>query len=80
MPFKVQKIIVYITLVLISLAFAYRYTRGTGIYYGDSLGYYMYLPATFIYNNIPEMHELPEGNNIPAHVIKYGEEIASNMH
>jgi hypothetical protein len=46
---------------IVSVVFMLRDARNPEILYGDALGYYLYLPATFIYNNPVSFYEWPEG-------------------
>jgi hypothetical protein len=45
--------------VLVSALFVLRDARDPEILYGDAIGYYMYLPSSFIYHNTVNFYELP---------------------
>lgn len=49
---------------------------GAGVLYGDALGYYMYLPATFIYHNLDSITTLPEDKGIDGDIFWYTNEMA----
>ncbi len=46
--------------------------------YGDALGYYMYLPATFIYNNVDMMYDLPKDKGIDGEILWYADQMKQN--
>lgn len=64
MPKPVRLILVLIV-VAVSAWFMSVYTRGSNPFYGDALGYYSYLPATFIYHNPRTFTEVPPDKGIP---------------
>ncbi len=47
---------------LISSIFIFNYGNRKNTFYGDALGYYLYLPSAFIYNNIKTPYKIPEEN------------------
>lgn len=49
---------------LCSLGFYAFLGRDTAVLYGDAFGYYLYLPATFIYHNHQQIEKLPPGREI----------------
>lgn len=62
--------IIGITLI-ISAVFFYQYGRTNDVYSGDSLGYYLYLPETFIYHNLKNPEQLPADRGIQDLVMNY---------
>ncbi len=56
---------------LLCIAFYAQYGKTKYILYGDSLGYYMYLPSAFIYHNLDSLEKLPEDRGIPHTVLDY---------
>lgn len=58
-------IALFVTLT-ISLAFAMVYGNKRDIFYGDSLGYYYYLPAGLLYHNLQDMYSLPPNKDTKA--------------
>lgn len=59
-----RRIIVLVT-IAISVFFLVNYGFKKGTFYGDALGYYVYLPSTFIYNNLAHPDAIPESKNGP---------------
>jgi len=55
---------IIIAVIIISGIFFVKYGAKSYIFYGDGLGYYMYLPATFIFHNVDNMAELPKDKGI----------------
>lgn len=68
--------IVLALVITISAFFFIRHGMKAGNLYGDALGYYMYLPATFIYNNVETMYDLPKDKGIGTEVLWYAEQMA----
>src|ERR1017187_6166252 len=60
---------ILIIVVAISSVFLFKYGIRSYTFYGDALGYYMYLPATFIYNNVDRMANLPTDKGINKRVM-----------
>ncbi len=56
---------------LITGLFVYKYNNRTTEFYGDALGYYLYLPSTFIYHNLPNPDHLPQNKEIPIGIYTY---------
>lgn len=56
--------IIFLAAIFISAVFFVKYGAKSTVFYGDALGYYMYLPATFIYHNTDMMYELPQDKGI----------------
>ena len=69
-----SKLLISICL-LISCIFLFIYNKQSIGLHGDSLGYYMYLPSTFIYNNLNSIQKLPTDKNIPEQIISYAKDI-----
>jgi hypothetical protein len=61
--------------VLLSAVFFIKYGSESTTFYGDSLGYYWYLPQTFIYHNLKTPAALPKRDDIPMGVLRYAGEI-----
>ncbi len=40
-------------------------------FYADSLGYYLYLPAALIYNDVKHMETIPKAYNVPKDIVYY---------
>lgn len=60
---SLRRAIVALT-ILISLAFYAFYGRERDIFFADSMGYYVYLPACFIYHDLMHINKLPPGRGI----------------
>ena len=60
------KFIIFGAVVLLSLLVAFK--NQSGILYGDALGYYTYLPATFIHGKLKTVDEIAEVDNLDSHV------------
>ncbi|RYD57172.1 MAG: hypothetical protein EOP56_10255 [Sphingobacteriales bacterium] len=63
MPKPVRIILIVLTVAL-SAWFMSVYTKGSSPFYGDSLGYYAYLPSTFIYHNLDTIYSVPTDKGI----------------
>lgn len=50
--------------VAVVLLFAGKYSRDNSMFHGDALGYYSYLPSTFIYHNLKHPEDLPDDTTI----------------
>ncbi|QNA43778.1 hypothetical protein [Lacibacter sediminis] len=57
--------------ILISCLFYFIQGRKSLVFYGDALGYYLYLPTAFIYNNTGHPETLPTDNGIDPIVTNY---------
>jgi len=66
---KLFKWLVVSITIIISVLFASYYGVRRGTFYGDALGYYIYLPATFIYGNLAHVDSLPDNKNIPEGIL-----------
>ncbi|MBK6328997.1 MAG: hypothetical protein IPF62_00245 [Bacteroidetes bacterium] len=51
------------------------YGKKSYTFYGDALGYYLYLPSTFIYHNLQSIEQLPTDKQIDQSVIHYTQSI-----
>lgn len=69
---------ILLAVICVSAAFFLKYGMRSRPLYGDALGYYMYLPATFIYNNVDLMFDLPEDKTIDDEVRWYAEQMQKN--
>ena len=56
---------------IISFCFWVTYGKDKWIFYGDALGYYTYLPATFNYNKLLTISEISKDTNVPKIVRDY---------
>lgn len=56
---------------IVGIVFLSAHKRHHDIYFGDSMGYYVYLPATFIYHNLQDMDWLPLEDSLGESVYKY---------
>ncbi|MBS1775610.1 MAG: glycosyltransferase family 39 protein [Bacteroidetes bacterium] len=59
-----KRIIVALTLVLVGIFWIFA-GKKSEIFHGDTLGYYMYLPSTFIYHNLKTVEETPIADDFP---------------
>ncbi len=66
---------ILLALIFTSLVFVINYSSKTTSFYGDSLGYYMYLPATVIYHNLDSIDHLPKDKGINDGVLGYASQI-----
>lgn len=53
--------------------------KNSTVFYGDALGYYLYLPTTFIYNNTGHPETLPKDKGIDAVVHNYVADMISQQ-
>ena len=67
-----------ITLV-ICIGYYLRIGKEAYNFYGDALGYYMYLPSTFIYHNHTSIEKLPEDRGIRPFIHSYAAQIGSGQ-
>lgn len=51
--------------------FMTRFNKEHDFLYGDAVGYYLYLPATFVYHNLQDMDQLPESDSLGKYVHTY---------
>lgn len=65
MRLKLFRILLILVVCAISFGFVKRYHNINSIFYGDAMGYYMYLPAATIYHNLDRINKLPEDKGIP---------------
>jgi hypothetical protein len=71
MPVKPVNRIIVIFTILFSAFFAGRFLMHKTTFYGDSGGYYLYLPQTFIYHNLTNYQPYPRDREIPAIALNY---------
>jgi hypothetical protein len=64
MGVKITNTLIISIAVAVSLLFVCKYSRDNTMFHGDALGYYSYLPSTFIYHNLKHQEELPEDTTI----------------
>jgi hypothetical protein len=69
-----NKTILLITVVITAAVFFFVGSRKWSMH-GDALGYYTYLPATFIYHNIKALDSLPANRGIDHHVMEYADNL-----
>jgi uncharacterized protein YjeT (DUF2065 family) len=65
-----RKILLIITVLICTLFFS-KEGKHAYLLYGDALGYYLYLPATFIYSNHKSLDSLPKDRQIGTFIFKY---------
>lgn len=68
---KLTTIFLVLVTVVTGIVFMARYNKKHFILYGDSMGYYVYLPATFIYGNLQDMDNLPQDVGLNKSVYDY---------
>lgn len=71
MPVKLVNRVIIIFALLFSSFFAARFLMHKTTFYGDSGGYYLYLPQTFIYHNLTNYQPYPRDRDIPAMALNY---------
>ena len=64
-----RRLIVLIT-IAISLWFVAFFGKGRGTFYGDGMGYYMYLPSFCIYHDPLHINYLPDNRAVPAFILQ----------
>lgn len=62
---------IVVVTVIVSGWFFWFHGRERLIFHGDALGYYAYLPATFIYHNHKDITDIPRDRNIDPHIITW---------
>jgi hypothetical protein len=70
---KISRLLLIMAAVIVSFVFVKRYHNIHSIFYGDAMGYYMYLPAATIYHNLDRINKLPEDRGIPEGPIAYAD-------
>lgn len=63
--------IVISVIILLGALYTINYNKKHDFLYGDAMGYYSYLPATFIYHNLQDMETLPPDKNLGHNVYTY---------
>lgn len=71
MKFNLLSKFVFLLTILIIVYSFFKYGKEKYIFYGDALGYYSYLPSTFLLKNLDKLNELPRDKNIEAPVLDY---------
>lgn len=71
MPRRILSLFIIICTLVIGAVFMSGNFKGHSALYGDALGYYTYLPTTFIYENLQDPLVLPEGITLPDNVSDY---------
>jgi len=64
---------------IVCIWFYGKYGREAYNFYGDALGYYMYLPATFIYHNHTSIERLPKDRGIRPFIHGYAAQIGNGQ-
>ncbi len=65
--------------ILICCLFYFMQGQKSTVFYGDALGYYLYLPTTFIYNNTANPETLPTNKGIDLIVTNYVADMAAQL-
>lgn len=72
MPRKLITLLIIATILVSGVVLTGKYNSGERfVFFGDVMGYYVYLPATFIYDNLQDMDQLPADAGIPEGVHYY---------
>lgn len=75
---KLSKVI-WALAILISVIYWSKLGREAYNFYGDALGYYMYLPNTFIYQNHKSVERLPQDRGIRPFIHNYAAQMGSGQ-
>jgi hypothetical protein len=78
MRYKLSRILLILVVAAVSFGFVAKYHNNVSIWHGDAMGYYMYLPATFIYHNHKSMDTLPKNFGIPPGPLHYAATMRQN--
>ena len=65
--------------ITVSILFYTQYGKESYNFYGDAMGYYMYLSSTFIYKNHKSIEELPTNKGIRPFIHSYAAQIGSGQ-
>lgn len=68
---KKYSLLILISIILISSLFVLKYSRSYFSLHGDSMGYYIYLPATFIYHNLKDIDVEPAEKKMAPQILEY---------
>ncbi|RYZ55928.1 MAG: hypothetical protein EOP49_01790 [Sphingobacteriales bacterium] len=68
---KYLKRLILLLALLASSIYWMKIGKNVQVFYGDALGYYMYLPNTFIYDNLDSFTRLPDPKTAPSNVTYY---------
>ncbi|HEY9178034.1 MAG TPA: glycosyltransferase family 39 protein, partial [Flavipsychrobacter sp.] len=72
MPRKLISLLIIATILVSGFILTGKYNSGERfVFYGDVMGYYVYLPSAFIYDNLQDMAQLPADAGIPEGVLHY---------
>ena len=64
-----------IVAIVVSISFYAKYGHKSYPFYGDSLGYYLYLPSTLIHHNLKNIESLPTDKGIDPSIFFYSSNI-----
>ncbi|NCU03163.1 MAG: hypothetical protein GXC73_04180 [Chitinophagaceae bacterium] len=78
MPRLFTNIVLLITILCCAL-FYFLHGRKSTVFYGDALGYYLYLPATFIYGNHGQYQQLPTDKDIDQGIHNYTSDMNTQL-
>lgn len=70
MKSKLSQIFVITAALITTIVFVLNFGQKANPFYGDALGYYIYLPSTFIYHNSKAIYELPADEGISPHILE----------
>lgn len=65
MRYKLLRVSMLLVALAVAVWFVKGYSNTRTMFYGDVLGYYIYLPATFIYDNHEAIDKLPDTVDVP---------------
>jgi len=77
-PVMLSRVCWALTFIVCALYFG-RFGKEAYNFYGDALGYYMYLPSTFIYDNHKSIERLPVDRGIRPFIHSYAAQIGSGQ-
>ena len=66
---KSLRVFLVVIAVLVSGWFFWFHGKDKAVFYGDALGYYAYLPSTFIYHNHTDIRALPDNRDLDPYII-----------
>lgn len=68
---KIYIIVLAVIAVVMSTVFIHEHVKQGRLMGGDIMGYYLYLPGAFIYQNLQHVEHVPEEYNIPDYAQRY---------
>ncbi len=71
MPRKLFTILVFSATIVLGFSFMGKYSPKRFIFFGDVMGYYVYLPAAVIYHNLRDMEQIPQEAGLHGGVYYY---------